>query len=101
MLASQEEGDRKMNVHIQAAATLVLAKYDNLGSDLKSLLRLLCGFKTGDEHKWALKIETHNFATEEQQTLRKVTEAGLFGYCCKQRYTSHVYQCALACVLLL
>ena len=84
-----------MHVHIQAAATLMLAPHDSLEKNLAALLRVLCGFKAGSVHKWALKIQVHPFDTGEQRTLRKVNKAGLYGYCLKQRFTSAVFRCAL------
>ena len=92
-LVAQEEGERKQHIHLQCAATLTLAPYEALQRDLAALLRILCGFATGDAYKWALKIELHAHDTGLQPGLRKVTEGGLFGYCCKQRHTSSVYKC--------
>ena len=91
---AQEEGTRNENVHVQAAATLMLAPYPGATKDFAAFLRLVCDLQTGDAYKWALKIELHPHDTGEQRTLRKVNEPGLFGYCCKQRYTSAVYKCA-------
>ena len=95
-LFCQEEGVKKMHVHIKAAAVPVLAPYDNAENDLMALTRLLCGFKTGDHLKWALKANLHPFDSGEQRTLRKVNKAGLFGYCLKQRFTSAIFKCALS-----
>ena len=96
-----EEGAKKMHAHIQAAAVLVLRPYENVEKDLASLLRLMCGFKTGDLHKWALKVKVNPFDINEQKTLRKINRAGLFGYCLKQRFTSAIFKCVIqdACAL--
>ena len=91
---AQEEGDRKQHIHAQCAAVLVLAPAESLKRDLTALLRLLCGFRTNDSWKWAMKVELHFAESAMQPGLRKVTLAGLFGYCVKQRYTSSVYKCA-------
>lgn len=82
-------------MHLQCAAVFTVAAYDYAKRDLAALLRLLCGFQTASIFRWALKIEMHHYNTADQSTLRKVTEAGLFGYCLKQRFTSAVFKCAL------
>ena len=92
---AQEEGDRKGNAHIQAAATMMFARYDNANKDFAALLRLLCGFKPATHHKWAVTITIHPAEEAEQASLRKVNKAGLFGYCLKQRFTSSIFKCAV------
>ena len=82
-----------MHIHVQAAAILMLASYENAQRDVGALLRYLCGFRTGDTFKWAVKVELHPADVSAQKTLRKVTEEGLFGYCLKQRFTSSVFRC--------
>ena len=95
----QEEGDKKMNAHIQAEVILMLASYDGAHKDLAAPLRLMCGFETGDEHKWAISVGLHPHELAAQSTLRKLTGEGLFAYCAKQRYHSAIYRCASSCLL--
>ena len=92
---AQEEGDRKGNVLIQAADTMMFARYDNAQKDFATLLRLLCGFKPATHHQWAVTITIHPAEGVEQASLRKVNKAGLFGYCLKQRFTSSIFKCVL------
>ena len=91
---AQEEGERKQHLHVQSAAVLLLANYGDLKRDIVALLRLLCGFRTGDVYKCVIGLELHHKDTEMQPGLRKITTEGLFGYRCKQRYTSSTYRCA-------
>lgn len=90
---AQEEGEKKMHVHLQCAAVFVFAPYEKLGTDLTALLRILCDFRVKTEYKWSLKAVVHPYASEEQIGLHKVNLPGLFGYCLKQRYTSSVFKC--------
>lgn len=83
-----------MHAHVQAAAVWLLAPYDSASKDITALLRLLCGFKTADTFRWALKIELHPADTGEQRSIRKMNVPGLFGYCLKQRFTSSIFRCA-------
>ena len=89
-----EEGDRNMHAHVQAAAAIILVPYDTANRDVAALLRLLCDFRTGSEHRWALKVVLHPEETAEQRALHKVTRRGLFSYCLKQRFTSIIFRCA-------
>ena len=96
---AQEDRMRNESVYVQAAATLILAPYPGATKDFGALLRLVCDrhdLQTSDACKWALKLELLPHDTGEQRTLRKVNcnEPDLFGYCCKQRYTSAVHKSA-------
>jgi hypothetical protein len=90
-----EEGTKKHNVHVQAAWAQPFATSPNMHKDLRALLRIICNFKSGAAKLWNVVVVCHPEEPGLQPQLSKVTRAGLFGYCCKQRHDSPTFRCEL------
>lgn len=89
-----EEGAKQGNVHVQAAALLLLAWYDDLGKGVASALRLLCGFKRGATRPWSAVVRARPQEEFLQPQLSEVSFISLAGCCTKQRNESANFECA-------
>lgn len=99
IMACTEEGAKKGNVHVQAAWVQPFASYADLGKDLATVLRLLCGLRrrraASNDPTWNVVVVAHDEDPARQPSLAKVTRAGAMGYCSKQRNIAASFRCAL------